>query len=70
MTLEARNIDLSEKVDKLAEVGLASKTYLAALSVLTLQISDARFRTAIVDIRDRVITGESFTDLIGMESEL
>lgn len=33
-----------------------------ALSVLTLQISDARFRAAIVDIRDRVMTGESLTD--------
>ena len=35
-----------------------------ALSVLTLQISDARFRAAIVDIRDRVITGESFTEAL------
>ena len=35
-----------------------------SLSVLTLQISDARFRAAIVDIRDRVITGESFTDAL------
>ena len=33
-----------------------------ALSVLTLQTSDVRFKNAIVDIRDRVITGESFTD--------
>jgi len=35
-----------------------------ALSVLTLQITDARFRAAVVDIRDRVITGESFTDAL------
>jgi len=35
-----------------------------ALSVLTLQISDVRFRAAVVDIRDRVITGESFTDAL------
>ena len=35
-----------------------------SLSVLTLQISDARFRAAVVDIRDRVITGESFTDAL------
>jgi len=35
-----------------------------SLSVLTLQISDVRFRAAIVDIRDRVITGESFTDAL------
>jgi general secretion pathway protein F len=35
-----------------------------ALSVLTLQTSDLRLRHAIVDIRDRVITGESFTDAL------
>ncbi|MFH1717939.1 MAG: type II secretion system F family protein [Planctomycetota bacterium] len=35
-----------------------------ALSVLTLQVSDARFRNAIVDIRDRVVTGESFSDAL------
>jgi general secretion pathway protein F len=35
-----------------------------ALSVLTLQTSDPRFRHAIVDIRDRVVTGESFTDAL------
>ena len=35
-----------------------------ALSVLTLQTSDVRFRNAIVDIRDRVVTGESFTDAL------
>ena len=33
-----------------------------ALSVLALQVSDARFKAAIADIRDRVVTGESFTD--------
>ena len=33
-----------------------------ALSVLTLQVSDVRFRNVLTDIRDRVITGESFTD--------
>ena len=33
-----------------------------ALSVLTLQTSDVRFKNAIADIRDRVVTGESFTD--------
>lgn len=35
-----------------------------ALSVLTLQVSDVRFKNAIVDIRDRVVTGESFTDAL------
>lgn len=33
-----------------------------AISVLTLQTSDVRFKNALTDIRDRVITGESFTD--------
>ena len=33
-----------------------------ALSVLTLQTSDERLKNAICDIRDRVITGESFAD--------
>jgi len=33
-----------------------------ALSVLTLQVSDVRFKNALTDIRDRVVTGESFTD--------
>ena len=33
-----------------------------ALSVLTLQASDVRLKNAIVDIRDRVVTGESLTD--------
>ncbi len=35
-----------------------------ALSVLTLQTSDVRFRNAICDIRDRVVTGESFADAL------
>ena len=33
-----------------------------SLSVLTLQTSDPRFKTALTEIRDRVVTGESFTD--------
>ena len=35
-----------------------------ALSVLTMQVPDARFKNAISDIRDRVVTGESFTDAL------
>jgi len=35
-----------------------------ALSVLTLQTSDVRFKNALTDIRDRVVTGESFTDAL------
>jgi type II secretory pathway component PulF len=33
-----------------------------ALSVLNMQVSDPRFKHALTDIRDRVVTGESFTD--------
>lgn len=35
-----------------------------ALSVLTAQTSDQSFKTAITEIRDRVVTGESFTDAL------
>jgi len=40
-----------------------------ALSVLTLQTSDVRFKNAITDIRDRVVTGESFTDALSDYSD-
>ena len=36
-----------------------------ALSVLLQQISDPRFRNTVTDIRDRVVTGESFADALG-----
>lgn len=36
-----------------------------SLSVLMLQVSDVRFKNALTDIRDRVVTGESFTDALG-----
>lgn len=35
-----------------------------ALSVLTQQTTDVKFKNALVDIRDRVVTGESFTDAL------
>jgi type II secretory pathway component PulF len=35
-----------------------------AISVLTSQTSDVRFKNALADIRDRVVTGESFTDAL------
>jgi general secretion pathway protein F len=35
-----------------------------ALSVLLLQINEVKFKNAVIDIRDRVVTGESFTDAI------
>ena len=40
-----------------------------ALSVLTLQTSDTRFRSALIDIRDRVVTGESLTDAMNDYSD-
>jgi len=35
-----------------------------ALSVLTMQTSDARFRAVISEVRDRVVSGESFADAL------
>ncbi len=35
-----------------------------ALSVMILQSSDARFKAALSDVRDRVVTGESLTDAL------
>ncbi len=35
-----------------------------SLSVLILQVSDVKFKNALIDIRDRVISGESFTDTL------
>ena len=40
-----------------------------ALSVMVQQASDVKFRNAITDIRDRVVTGESFTDALGEYSD-
>jgi general secretion pathway protein F len=40
-----------------------------ALSVLSQQILDVRFRNALIDIRDRVITGESLTDAMSDYSD-
>ena len=36
-----------------------------SLSVLTQQVSDVRLRSTITDIRDRLVTGESFADALG-----
>jgi len=40
-----------------------------SLSVMIEQISDARFKNVITDMRDRVISGESFTDAMGDYTE-
>jgi len=40
-----------------------------SLSVLTLQTSNQKFKTALTEIRDRVVTGESFTDALSEYGE-
>jgi type II secretory pathway component PulF len=40
-----------------------------SLSVMVEQTSDARFKSVITDIRDRVVTGESFADALGDYTE-
>jgi general secretion pathway protein F len=54
-------IDFTRQLATLLDSGIKLTE---ALSVLTLQASDARFKNALVDIRDRVVTGESFTDAL------
>ncbi|MHC4494309.1 MAG: type II secretion system F family protein [Planctomycetota bacterium] len=58
---KAQIIDFTKQMATLLNSGIKLTE---ALSVLTLQISDVRLRNAIVDVRDRVITGESFTDAL------
>ncbi|MFA6186423.1 MAG: type II secretion system F family protein [Phycisphaerae bacterium] len=40
-----------------------------SLSVMIEQIPDARFKNVVTDMRDRVVTGESFTDAMGDYTE-
>jgi len=54
-------IDFTKQMSTLLNSGIKLTE---ALSVLTLQTSDVRFRNALCDIRDRVVTGESFTDAL------
>ena len=54
-------IDFTKQIATLLNSGIKLTE---SLSVLTLQTSDVRFRNALVDIRDRVVTGESFTDAL------
>ncbi|MDD5326258.1 MAG: type II secretion system F family protein [Phycisphaerae bacterium] len=59
---KGRIIDFTKQMTTLLNSGIKLTE---ALSVLTLQITDVRFKNAITDIRDRVISGESFTDALG-----
>jgi len=54
-------IDFTKQMGTLLNSGIKLTE---ALSVLTLQTSDVRFKNALIDIRDRVIGGESFTDAL------
>lgn len=56
---KAQLIDFTKQMATLLNSGIKLTE---ALSVLTLQASDVRFKNAITDIRDRVVAGESFTD--------
>ena len=58
---KAQIIDFTKQMATLLDSGIKLTE---ALSVLTLQASDVRFKNAITDIRDRVVTGESFADAL------
>jgi type II secretory pathway component PulF len=60
-TSKSHLIDFTKQMATLLNSGIKLTE---ALSVLILQTSDTRFKNAISDIRDRVITGESFTDAL------
>jgi len=54
-------IDFTKQMSTLLNSGIKLTE---SLSVLTLQTSDIRFKNAITDIRDRVVTGESLADIM------
>ena len=60
-TSKTQIIDFTKQMATLLNSGIKLTE---ALSVLTLQVTDARFKSALTDIRDRVVTGESFTDAL------
>jgi len=65
-TKKAHIIDFTKQMSILlnSEIKLTE-----SLSVMIEQTSDARFKSVITDIRDRVVTGESFTDALGDYTE-
>lgn len=52
-------IDFTKQMGTLLNSGIKLTE---ALSVLTMQAGDSQFKNALTDIRDRVVTGESFTE--------
>ena len=59
-------IDFTKQMTTLLNSGIKLTE---ALSVLTLQTPDVRFKNALIDIRDRVVTGESLTDAMSDYSD-
>ncbi len=60
-TKKTQIIDFTKQLATLLNSGIKLTE---ALSVLSMQTTDHRFKNALVDMRDRVVTGESFTDAI------
>jgi general secretion pathway protein F len=58
---KAQLIDFTKQMSTLLNSGIKLTE---ALSVLTMQISNPVFKNAIGDVRDRVMSGESFTDAL------
>ncbi len=54
-------IDFTKQLSTLLKSGIKLTE---SLSVLTSQVANSRFKIALTDIRDRVVTGESFTDAL------
>ncbi len=54
-------IDFTKQMGTLLNSGIKLTE---ALSVLTMQTSDSQFKNALTDIRDRVVTGESFSEAL------
>jgi len=60
-TSKAQLTDFTKQLATLLNSGIKLTE---ALSVLTLQTPNQRFKTALIEIRDRVVTGESLTDAL------
>ena len=58
---KAQIIDFTKQMAAMLNSGIKLTE---SLSVLALQASDVRFKNTLTDIRDRVVTGESFTDAL------
>ena len=60
-TKKSQIIDFTKQMATLLNSGIK---FTEALSVLTMQTSNVRFKGALIDIRDRVVSGESLTDAL------